>query len=87
MVGEEMYVIRNGQVVVYISHGDDTQQLATLGTGSFFGEGALLKGKAAKRAANVSSVSYSLIFSLHVDAMNKVCCVPADREFPHGLIL
>jgi len=69
-VGEEMYIIKNGSVSVFISNGpNQRQQLATLSTGSFFGEGALLKGTSARRAANVSAVSYSLIYSLHVEAL------------------
>jgi CRP-like cAMP-binding protein len=52
-VGEEMYVIKNGSVDVFISSGPDQKQhLATLQTGSFFGEGALLKGASAKRCAH-----------------------------------
>jgi len=72
LVGEEMYVIKNGSVQVYLKHGTQVQPLATLTTGNFFGEGALLKGRSARRAANVCSTTYSLIYSLHVEAMSGV---------------
>lgn len=70
--GEEMYVIKSGQVLVFLDMAESVQHLATLGSGQFFGEGALLKGKSARRAANVSAISYSLIYSLHVDEMGKL---------------
>ena len=66
------YVIKNGQVMVYLDFGANVQQLAQLASGQFFGEGALLKGKSARRGANVSALAYSLIYSLHVDEMNKM---------------
>ena len=55
-------MIKNGQVIVYLDVGETFQTLATLGSGQFFGEGALLKGKSARRGANVSAVTYSLIY-------------------------
>ena len=70
--GEEMYVIKNGSVVVYLKYADTVQQLAVLQAGNFFGEGALLKGKSARRGANVSAITYSLVYSLHVDDMSKL---------------
>lgn len=70
--GEEMYIIKNGAVMVYLQIGDRVQQLATLNSGNFFGEGALLKGKSARRGASVSAISYSLIYALHVDDMTKM---------------
>ena len=65
-------MIKNGQVIVYLDVGETFQTLATLGSGQFFGEGALLKDKSARRGANVSAVTYSLIYSLHVDEMQKM---------------
>jgi len=62
-----MYVIKSGSVQGYLKHGTQVQPLATLTTGNFFGEGALLKGRSARRAANVCSTTYSLIYSLHVE--------------------
>ena len=43
-LGEELFVIKNGEVLVYLSYNQAVQPLATLTTGQFFGEGALLKG-------------------------------------------
>ena len=65
-------MIKNGQVIVYFEVEETVQTLASLGSGQFFGEGALLKGKSARRGANVSAVTYSLIYSLHVDEMHKI---------------
>ena len=71
-------MIKNGQVIVYLDVGETFQTLATLGSGQFFGEGALLKGKSARRGANVSAVTYSLIYSLHVDEMQKM--LPREKN-------
>ena len=80
--GDSVYVIRNGAVLVYLelppvqaASGQPTgpaqqQILATLCAGDFFGEGALLKGKSARRSASISAIQYSLIYSLHVDEMS-----------------
>jgi CRP-like cAMP-binding protein len=71
-VGEEMYVIKNGSVAAYIEFGDARQELAVLRVGQFFGEGALLRGKSALRSASVRALTYSLVYSLHVDAMSSI---------------
>ena len=72
-LGEDMYVIKNGMVRVYLEYTTERkQELATLGPATVFGEGALLKGKSALRAATVVAASYSLIYALHVDAMNSI---------------
>lgn len=71
-IGEDMYVIKNGSVLVYLKHATHIQPLATLNSGDFFGEGALLKGRSARRMAFVKSTTYSLIYSLHVEATNRL---------------
>jgi hyperpolarization activated cyclic nucleotide-gated potassium channel 1 len=71
-VGYMMYVIKNGSVSVYLDFGEARKELAVLCVGQFFGEGALLKGKSAHRTAWVSAITYALIYSLHVDAMNSI---------------
>ena len=57
---------------MYLDIGGTFQTLATLTKGHFFGEGALLKGKSARRGANVMAVTYTLIYALHVDEMHRV---------------
>ena len=58
--------------MVYLQYDKQIQPLASLASGQFFGEGALLKGKGAVRGASVKAVAYSLIYSLHVDAVNQL---------------
>ena len=70
--GEKVYIIKNGRVLVYLTYDQAQQELARLGAGDFFGEGALLKGRSAKRNAYISALEYSLIYSLHVDNMTEV---------------
>jgi len=71
--GKEMYVIKNGSVTVYLKDVEGGRNvLATLVAGNFFGEGALLRGTAARRGAYVAAVTYSLIYSLHVEEMNEM---------------
>ena len=86
-VGCEVYIIKNGLLKVLIkcsnnggvnhhasSEGQAAEMrlVARLSSNDFFGEGALLKGKSAKRNATVVAVSYSLVYSLHVDAMHSI---------------
>ena len=52
--------------------GSEMREVALLTSNDFFGEGALLKGKSAKRNATVAAASYSLVYSLHVDAMHSI---------------
>ena len=81
-------MIKNGQVSVYLVKGDAKHELASLDAGDFFGEGALLKGKSARRNAFVGATTYSLVYSLHVESMNGVrACTCAFASVCPGVCL
>ncbi|HEV3340168.1 MAG TPA: ATP-binding cassette domain-containing protein [Pirellulales bacterium] len=43
--GDKLYVIRSGSAEVLVAREGETRQVATLGTGDFFGEAALISGE------------------------------------------
>ncbi len=70
--GDEMYIIISGKVKICI-YGDDgktEQVVATLGSGDYFGEMALLTGET--RSASVITVEPSETFVLHKDDFDVI---------------
>ena len=81
-VGSEMYIIKSGEVQVYLevdSSGavsstalvTQVKELARLTKGNFFGEMAILSGPG-RRGANIRAVVYSIVYSLHRDSMASI---------------
>ncbi len=69
-LGAEMYLIEKGKVRVYLERGDYTLELATLNSGDFFGEMALLR--VYDRSANVEVVEDSVIYIMTINAFKKI---------------
>ncbi|XP_060935851.1 cyclic nucleotide gated channel subunit alpha 2a [Limanda limanda] len=80
-VGKEMYIIKDGRLVVVGE--DGVTQLAVLTAGSCFGEISILNISGSKmgnrRTANIQSLGYSDLFCL-----SKQDLTEALQEFPHA---
>lgn len=72
-VGHEMYIIKSGEVMVYLELlGCPPKELARLSKGQFFGEVAVTKGDGARRGAHIKATVYSIVYSLHRDRMSRI---------------
>ena len=70
-VGESMYVVQSGRVeVIQSTPGGETQHLAFLEAGDFFGEMALLRSQ--RRSATIIASSYCHLYMLSRDAFERV---------------
>jgi putative ABC transport system ATP-binding protein len=60
--GDKFYIIRDGEVNVRVDHPDKDPVLLTLGSGSYFGEMALITGE--PRSATVTARGDAILYSL-----------------------
>jgi CRP-like cAMP-binding protein len=68
-VGDTLYIIESGKVMVYIDSGDTSLVLSTLSSGDFFGEMALLTSK--PRSATVKALSDLFVLEIKGDDLTK----------------
>ncbi len=76
--GDKFYVIRSGRVDVIVRDGDVARVVATLGSGDFFGEAALLTG--APRNATVMAKEDLEVYSLAKEDFQAVIAASATFE-------
>lgn len=76
-IGQELFIIKSGKVVIYIDKPAEdgqvtTLELATLTEGNFFGEGVMLKGAFARRGASARAKMHSIIYTLHCERVDAI---------------
>ena len=68
-IGDKLYVIEEGRVMVYIDSGDTSLVLSTLSSGDFFGEMALITDK--PRSATVKALGNLVVLEIKGDELTK----------------
>lgn len=77
--GEELFFVRNGEVSIVAKPGPESNVIATLSTGDYFGEIAVLTGR--KRVSWALSCTYTVLSVIHRDTLE---CLEA--EFPGSFV-